>query len=184
MNIDESKTLSLTNFRAKAFKRAAIKSDHNVLTAEFNIKYKKIKSDYRRTIFNYKCQAGLKKYFDLTSRKGNFTKYFVSDRPFSVQFKQWEKHFHKTLAICFRKVRLRRKPKIHVKMKVHSLMNKRTKAMKSKEPNISELEDEIKKEEAQMNKQKLLDNLKTLSETDANKGIWKLKEKYFPNNNQ
>ena len=70
MIIDEEKTWALTNFRGKESKRPAVKSDHNVLKANFCIKYKRIKIESRKTIFSFDDKGGMKIFNWLSSQKG------------------------------------------------------------------------------------------------------------------
>ena len=82
MFIYEEKTWALTNFRGKEAKRPAVKSDHNVLKANFRIKYKRIKIQSRKTIFNFNDKGGMKIFNWLSSQKGRFTKHFSNSNDF------------------------------------------------------------------------------------------------------
>ena len=74
-------------------------------------------------MYNYKNEAGIKKFSDLTSRKGMFTKHFNNENTFLVQFKQWEKQLQKVIAMCFKRVRLSKKSKMLQKQRVHNLFD-------------------------------------------------------------
>ena len=143
MSIDEAKQYSLTNFQAKGQRKQAIKSDHNLLKAVFDINFKKAKPDYRRTLYNYKNEAGIKKFSGLTSHKGMFTKHFNNENTFLVQFKQWEKQLQKVIAMCFKKVRLSKKSKMLQKQRVHNLLDRRSKGIKKNEEEVLKLEGQI-----------------------------------------
>ena len=109
-----------------------------------------------------------------------FTKHFNNENTFLVQFKQWEKQLQKVIAMCFKKVRLSKKSKMLQKQRVHNLLDQRSKGIKKNEDEVLKLEEQIKEEEAKLNRKKLIENVKTIKESDVSRGIWKLKEKYFP----
>ena len=125
MNIDEEKKWSLTNFRGKKAKKPAVKSDHNVLKASFNIKFKVSRPSRGQTVYNFKNKSAMKRFSDLTSKKDLFTKYFANDKDFLVQVRQWERELRRTLSRCFKKVRVGKKSRTNHQSKVNSLLEKR-----------------------------------------------------------
>ena len=69
MVIDEKKEFSLSNFIGKTSKKAATTSDHNLMMAEFSLKYSKNKNEERQTRFNFNDEEGMKMNRNITSRK-------------------------------------------------------------------------------------------------------------------
>ena len=82
--------------------------------------------------------------------------------------------------MCFKKVRLSKKSKMLQKQRVHNLLDRRSKGIKKNEDEVLKLKEQIKEEEAKLNRKKLIENVKTIKESNISRSIWKLKEKYFP----
>ena len=116
----------------------------------------------------------------LTSEKGRLTKYFDNEKEFSVQFLQWERELQRILSRCFKKVRLRPKTRRIFRNKSHHLIVKRLKAQNNHdEAEVDKIEEMIKENEAKKNKEELIKNLE-LIKSEGSKGVWKVKQKYFP----
>ena len=184
MVIDEKKELALSNFRGKTPKKAAKTSDHNVIIAEFGLKYSKNKTEETETKFNFNDEEGMKLYRQMTSRKGFFTKYFTSNKPFTQQFNQWERTFKKCLSRCFKKIRVGKQRvnsnKVQ-KSKLFKLMKDRKHANIRKEQNkMDEIEDNIREEERQYFKEEIEKDLNVVKTLGFSRGMWKLRNKYFP----
>ena len=180
MYIDEKRIYAVANFCQKKKGKIAKLSDHNLLYADFDFKFKKITKD-RRMIFRFNDLNALKKFKDLTSRTNSFTNCFSNEKSFKEQIASWEKVLKKYLNICFKKVRIKNNNFSAQKNKSHaSLFSKRTRAMKQRNNKCQEqIESEIQLLESEKYRNIILENVNQLKDK-TREGFLKLKNKLFP----
>ena len=98
MKIDEKGENAWTRYKG-----GNVKTDHNILQLEVNLKFHDHKKHDRIEMFNLKnktCQNIFKKY---TSETNMFSKCFLSDEKVEVQFKKWQKMFINLFMLVSRK---------------------------------------------------------------------------------
>ena len=175
MVIDEDKIYSLSNFNSK--KQLLVHSDHNSLITEFNFKMVQQKID-RRLIFQFKDQNALDIFKKRTTLTRKLTNCFINKNlPFEKQCKKWFKEMQHLINECFMKVRVRPK-----KLKSCTIFKKRKMAIKNGQKRDQfEYESQLKKEQAQLNMNRIQSNLSKLEESGSKQhNIWKVKNKFHP----
>ena len=137
MKIHENYDLAI-----KRYKEKVVKSDHKMLSLELNLNIHKEKRHDKVEVFiirNKNCQ---KAFYYFTSKEGRFTKCFKAyEETVDVQFKTWKHIFDKSIHACFRKIRVKEKPK---RSKIDSLMEEKSQILKQK---VITEENKIKVEE-------------------------------------
>ena len=92
MTIDEDRIHVLTKYASRKGIKKLVKSDHNILTCHFNLKWKTINNNIRQEMFNLKNRENQQKFFLLTNETDGYTKCFKnSDEDIDVQLRKWNK---------------------------------------------------------------------------------------------
>ena len=104
--VDEERIHVLTKYITKKAATKKIVSDHNVMFANFTIKFNRLPRTIRNEIFNLKNKENQKKFFEETSSSLKLSSCFSESRSFphysAIFFKTLNGIFHKT----FQKVRI------------------------------------------------------------------------------
>ena len=100
MYIDENRKFAMANFSQKKKGQIAKLSDHNLIYADFNFKFKPL-IQQRKHIFKFDDPISLQRFKMLTSRTEEFTNCFINNKPFNEQIKSWKRVLKKFLNICF-----------------------------------------------------------------------------------
>ena len=91
MTIDDSRINVLTNYSSSSKNNKVVKSDHNVLVCDVDVRWKPIENKSNRIeIFNLKDIEGLKKFKELTS-DSKLVNIFDSKEDFLTQSNKWFK---------------------------------------------------------------------------------------------
>lgn len=112
-----------------------------------------------------------------TSETNDFTECLAGDQSLILQAKKWEKVLNFHIRKCFKKIHVKKK-KVQETV-TSSLMEKRKHAIANKdEEEQNNVEEELQNMEANINMEKLSNNIQEIREK-GNNGIWKLKNKFF-----
>ena len=137
MYIDEKREYAMANFCQKKKGKIAKLSDHNLIYADFDLKFQK-QIPERRKIFKFNDPVAMQKFRNLTTKTNEFTMCFANSKPFNVQLKSWEKVLQKFLHICFKRVRINKNGPSK-KSNQTILFNKRVGAIKNKDTKKQEI---------------------------------------------
>ena len=110
MKIDEERHYPITSYSVIRGQIKVVSSDHNILQAVFNIKYRKIRfSQTRREVFNLKNKECQKKFFSQTEKNSEFDRFsLLKNRPIEEKSRMFEKLMESNLHQCFSKVRIKK----------------------------------------------------------------------------
>ena len=171
----------------KRYKEKVVKTDYKMLSLELNLNiHKEIKHD-KVEVFNIRNKNCQKAFYDFTSKEGRFTKCFKAyEETVDVQFKTWKHIFDKSIHACFRKIRVKEKPK---RSKIDSLMEEKSQILKQK---VITEENKIKVEEIEQHitqeiSEKVFEKLKTVIgefENEPNTNMWRELRKAYPKINK
>ena len=180
MFIDKKRIHSLANYCQKKKGKRANLSNHNIIFADFSLKYSKGK-DKRICQFNFNKKEDLVAFRKSTTYTKDFTSIFRKEISFMQQLKMWEKKLKKHIYLNFSKVRVaKRKPKIGPQANVLNLQKLRKEArLKNNHEQVEKLENEIKESEIKIHSNLVEQNIKKLKDK-SRKGFWKIKNKIFP----
>ena len=169
--VDEDKVHVLSNYSKK---NKTTNSDHNSLITELNINFKQSKPE-RKTVFNFRDEAAMKKFKEITTVEGRFTKFFEGNKNFEVKVNKWKKELIRTIYKCFDKVRLNNK------REKSSNFCKRKEAIRENNPEAKDsAEENLRSEEAENNIDRLMKNIQLLKKTKGTQNtLWNLKKKLF-----
>ena len=118
--------------------------------------------------------------------KNTFSDCFKFDEDVEVQFKRWQRKLYKAIQVCFRIVRIkqdvsRKRSRMEELMDIKKLLLKKRVLQREDEERIDEIENEITKEIADMELEKIERAMGDL-DSDTNKNIWKELRKAYPKN--
>ena len=127
MIIDEKREHVLTKYSTKKGIQTRKTSDHNIMYAQFAIKFKRAPTVVKRELFNFKDREGQTKFHNLTENTDSLSSCFMND---SVSFEDQSKKFMKTLNStfhqCFTKVRVTNKSQQFKKDEIQILFEKKS----------------------------------------------------------
>ena len=106
MKIDEKREYILRHATKKKGTKELTTSDHNVLTCEFEIKYRQGIPKVRRQFLNFKSRLGQQAFFKETN-VSNSLSYCFKNTDFQESSKLFFKHLNKKLHKCFDLVRIK-----------------------------------------------------------------------------
>ena len=105
MTIDDDRKFVLSKF----FKGKTIESDHNIISAKFNLNYDVKKPEIRQEIFDFKSQEGQMKFYRATSYSNKFGSCFNPNFSPEQNMNKYFKTLNDVLHQCFDKIRIRSK---------------------------------------------------------------------------
>ena len=190
MVVDEDKLYALSNYKTVKGKSYKKDSDHNTTYLELSVNIPKIRAE-RREIFNFKNIECQDKFFDITNNTLKLTNCFNTDEPVREQGKRWFKNLNSLFQQTFKKVRI---TSVQKDTRVSKLFKRRLSLIQELkvanedkheelQNELDEIEEEISKEVSKDTRDKIIENFKTLAETDGStnvNGMWNLKRKIFP----
>jgi hypothetical protein len=182
MVVDEDRIDVLTKFAGKKGTGKMVKSDHNLLSAYFNVQYDHIPKKIRTEVFDFKNTDSLEAFYKETSGD-RLTKCFDSGRGIDENAEAFNKELSKIVSKCFKKVRIKKsKSKIDERLQKLDAMKKelveKPTAVLQKE--VEDLEFEIQQCCAAENSKKIRDQVSNLSSLDggfSSNMMWQVKKK-------
>ena len=194
MIIDEDKMYALSNYRKVNGKCVKRDSDHNTLILYMKLEYF-LKKPERIQYFNFKNSECQKLFLEMTNETRKLTDCFQMDGGVEKQAKKWFKELKAMCQQSFRKIRHSSKKKDSETSilldKRRSLIQKMKLAQESEKEDLQEelfkLEKQVADIVAETNRNKVVDNFKSLSQKDGNvntNSMWSLKRKVFPKNKE
>ena len=195
MTIDEKRLHVLSKYRTRKGIQTITQSDHNLLFAKFNLKYRKTPVVIKREVFNFKDPEGQIKFHDITEHTTNLSSCFEdSSVTFEDQSEKFLKQLNSTFHRCFSKIRITNKTQ-NRKDEIQTLFEKKSKIVqfldgaKSKfmidwfteQKGLveSELAILISAQKAGIIKEQI-GSLNTLDGQFCRQGLWKVKSKLYP----
>ena len=194
MKVDEDRIFTLTKYASTKGVRKIVKSDHNILFADFLIEHKNFRQKRPRVeVFNVKnaeCQQHFKRE---TENNNEMKKCFNSDADFKIQCNNFFKSLNKVVHKSFRKVRVVAKP--NEDKEIRELLNTQAKLKKelgnkSLKPNnseiyqskIVEIENVLSGKIADRNANIVKEYIESMTFNGKFSpiGMWKLKNKLLP----
>ena len=196
MMIDEDRIHTLSRFIKKKTGNRIIKSDHNILLANFSVTFNRMPRQIRKEHFMFKCVESKKLFLEETNTTKLLSSSFkqADDFPQCTHkfFKNLDSIFHK----CFKKVRIRSghkksqgdtsiQEKLNDKtaMNVLLLNNKGKTTEEIAKTKLEDIENKLIEETANKNAKIVrehLEQIETQEGTFLNLGFWKLKQKLRP----
>ena len=189
--IDEKKEYPLTRY----MKHGKKDSDHHTMIFHLQLNFIQ-KNQSRIEMFNFKnleCQSN---FYSITETKNDLINCFENGKGLELQTNEWFKNLFSYFHQSFVKIRSRSfKKKLD---ETDQLLSQRTKLIqklkKTKDKDKKEVEREIEEIEgkisditAEENRNKVVSNFATLKASDGTtnqNGVWSIKRKLFPNNQQ
>ena len=195
MTIDDDRKFVLSKF----FKGKTIESDHNIISAKFNLNYDVKKPEIRQEIFDFKSQEGQMKFYRATSYSNKFGSCFNPNFSPEQNMNKYFKTLNDVLHQCFNKIRIRSKgpnklsKMSEIQMKIEELSKLKDCLLETKckllatilRQKIQDIGDQLSDEIAEKNVQKISDQLSglTLGEGGFSQtGFWRIKSKICPKN--
>ena len=102
MKIDEKKELIVANFK----KGKVIETDHNTITAKFNLNMHN-KDKHKEVIINYNDAEAMIKFKEESSIEGKFTNIFKTNQTLEEQIINFNKKLLETIRKCFKTIRMK-----------------------------------------------------------------------------
>ena len=190
--IDEERTIPLTKYATTKGIKKKVESDHNVMYARFCIEYENVVARRpRKEVFNLKNSECKSLFTSVTNENNKLRRCFEKEKPFPEECNRFFKTVDDVLHQCFKKVRVGKQ--IQDK-EVEQLMQQKT-ALKIK---LSESDCEKHKVELEQIEKKISDkissrniglvkesikNLENLEGNFSQLGMWKLKSRLMPTEN-
>ena len=193
MLIDEKRLFPLTKYATTKGVKKLVKSDHNILYAQFSLTYRSVNwKKSRKEVFNLKnpdCQA---KFNEVTSNSQKLKQCLIKANTIEEESNKFFKNLDDILHQCFRKIRVGKKSE---NQEINKLLAEKSKLKLSLGQNLSQsdksdIENKIEQIENKMltlsserNVQIVEDHLKLLGNSDnklSQNGMWKLKNKLWP----
>ncbi len=187
MVIDESRVDVLTKYAGKKGMGKIVSSDHNMISAHFNIDFVKKLKNQRYEVFQFKDTESQKLYLEETS-KGVLTKCFSEHSSVEQNASCFLKSFKRIVYKCFRKVRVKTVKITDGDEKLDLLDNLKSKLKNENKHDlvtkrkIESLESEIQQCCAEENAKLIRDQVRDLSSltgTFSSDLMWKVKRKVF-----
>ena len=193
MLIDERRNFTLTKYATTKGIKRLVKSDHNILYAQFSLSYTSLNwKTSRKEFFNLKNTECQEKFHEVTSNSKKLKSCLIKSEHFEKNSNQFFKHLEDILYQCFRKIRVGKKSN---NQEINDLLAQKSKlkiALQEKQSpdKIIELEDKINQLEKQLmnlsserNMKIVQNHIKMLGNFEGNlnqNGMWKLKNKLWP----
>ena len=191
MIIDEARHFPLTNYLPNGTRKP---SDHNILLASFKLTYNRNKMrSPRREIFNLKNTECRKEFFNQTNICEAFKKITTSECSVQTKCERFFSTLDGKLHKCFKKIRVKQQQSIRPKRtELHKCLLERSrlsatldnvKCNLAKEITVNcieELDTTISKMTSRENAARILENIKSLTDTEGKFSLlsmWKLKSR-------
>ena len=195
MKIDEERNHVLTKYSTKKGHKVMVESDHNLLHASFNIKYKKPPVKTKREVFNFKDKSGQNTFHELTENTEKLSTCFTNSyNSFETQIKDFLKQLDRIFHQSFKKIRITNSTKAS-NDEIQDLLQHKSKICKFLEGAKSkyliqwftlhktQVEDKISELISLRNVETVKTQFATLDSFSGNfsqHGMWKVKRKIFP----
>ena len=195
MLIDEAQNHILTKYVTTKGSRKHIKSDHNVIYANFSLQYNRMKSKMKKEFFNFKNRENQENFFKITSETKKFSNCFRNDDSLEIKSNKFFKTLNDAFHTCFKKIRIKSKStnidpsEIQLCMDSINLLKMTINStycpvQKRKfQDKLKEEEDKLTTMMADKNIQFIKEHLLQLDSIEGNFNqmkIWKLKNKLLP----
>ena len=109
MIIDEPQNHILTKYVNTKGAIKHIKSDHNILFANFILQYQRGETKIKREFFNFKQVEDQEKFFRFTSNSNKFISCFENSGTFEKKSQKFFKTLDDAFHACFKKIRIKSK---------------------------------------------------------------------------
>ena len=185
MVIDEHKKYILTNYKQSKYGGKATDSDHFTEYMDINLEIIPEKPK-RREIFNFKNKKCQETFKNITTNTTEFTRCFENSLPLEKQIENWRKTLSSFCYTAFKKIRIVDKKTMKpIDKKLAKLVNKRNEMKKTVHSNLvlQEIEKDISKQEAELNRDFIIKNFKKFSSNPENINLvemWKVLKKMCP----
>ena len=195
MLIDEPQNHILTKYVTTKGAIKYIKSDHNVLFANFNLQYNRRKATIKKELFNFKNKEDQQKFFQFTSKTKQFTSCFENRGTFDEKSNKFFKTLDDAFHASFKKIRIKTKStkiyptEIQAQLDSINLLKLSTNSAKCPtqkkklEFKLKEAENRVTTMMADENAKFVKEQMKELNSIDGNFNqarIWKMKNKLLP----
>ena len=163
MFIDEDKKYVLTNYENVRKGGKANDTDH--ATEYMDLELKVItKKPVRNEIWNFKCRESQEAFRKQTSDTDQFTNCFENELPLMKQIENWKTVLNRSIKEAFKKVRIKNNPKPIVDPRMSGLIDKLNKLVDegSNKKEIGEIETAISDIEAEINRNRIMENFKKI----------------------
>ena len=190
--VDDERLFTLTKYVTTRGKKEKIMSDHNTLFSNFDLSFSyEVNHSSRKQIFNFKNKEAQEAFAVETEQTNKFTDIFEKDDTFENQAKQFNRCLKQTIQKCFKKCRIRKKPKEtdvdrllknKSKLKIFMQTCKDEKLFQQSNTKLECLEMKIQKLSSMRNVKIVEDFVKTLDKNGkfSQSGMWKLRKKLHP----
>ena len=185
MVIDEDKKHVLTNYEQVRKGGKAADTDHHTEFIDVDLKIMTGKPE-RREIWNFKKKESQVTFKKVTSETNNFSNCFKNDYNLERQVEDWKNLLFSTFNRTFKKVRVTKsKPSKKIPRNISELIDIRNELsnMKGKKEEVILLNEKISDIEAEVNRNKILDNFQQMSQNPENVNlgkVWKLLNSLWP----
>ena len=184
MVIDVDRKYVLTNYKQARNGGKAADSDHATEFIDIDLKLSFDKPE-RRELWNFKNKESQEKFKILTSETDELSKCFKNDQSVIKQIENWKSVFDSYCRKAFKKVRITKKKFITpVPREVSELVDLRNELVNAgQKVEVEKLNEAISNIEAEMNRNKILENFKRFSEDPLNVNltqVWKTMNKLWP----
>ena len=189
MLVDEQRIHVLTKYAGKKGKKKKTVSDHNVLVANFTLKFNRFMPKIRREFFNFKNKDDQKTFLEETSTSEKLLSSFSSERSFPHNASIFFKNLKATFQTSFKKIRissgnnykhgektLQGMLKLKTELNIFILNNKCLIAKKIAEKNLTE---NFAAKSAEIIKEQVKE-IETLEGNFSQVGFWKIRKKLCP----
>ena len=109
MLIDEPQNHILTKYVTTKGAIKHVKSDHNVMFANFYLQYNRRQTKIKRELFNFKNKDDQQKFFQFTSKTTKFSSCFENGGSAEAKSSKFFKTLDDAFHACFKKVRIKSK---------------------------------------------------------------------------
>lgn len=191
--IDDKRLKALTNFSKQNELVIIKKSDHNVLTASFNIPVK-MRKPMNKEIFSLRNKEQLFQFTDNTDDAKELIECFLSNDSIKHQGKKWLKLVKNKIHKSFKKIKIKPhkigKNKSHIYNKINHrnrlrklLLSQTDIELKHKfEDDLDKIEDDIAEQSAREHAEMIKEHVKemcTIEGNFSNNKMWNLRKKIF-----
>ena len=194
MNIDEDRSNVLKHVIKKKKGEKLITSDHNVLTASFNIKVAKHTKLMRHEFYDFKNKTSKLKFLYECNTTTKLSSCFANSKDFKASCHSFFRQFKKSIHKCFNKIRVLKKTRPHGNQNIQKLLkvlsylkNNENKYSCSRSQSmvkklISKIEDKMSQLQSESNFTTVTKYLHTISSEDGlnHTGFWKVRKKLCP----
>ena len=109
MIIDEAQNHVLTKYVTTKGASKQVRSDHNILFANFLLQYNRRQPKIKRELFNFKNSENQLKFFQFTSETSKFSSCFENSDTIEEKSNKFFKTLDDAFHACFQKVRIKSK---------------------------------------------------------------------------